>query len=82
MKSGEAERVGAENDRLEAAAAWISRINSGHVTTRMLTELRNWMNESPENRAAFRQMEHLWSKLALVRHAVRQIYKENNNNEH
>lgn len=73
MQPSEPEPVDIDNERLKAAAVWISRISSGHVTTRTLAELLEWMRECPENRAAFRQMEDLWSRLSTARNAVRQL---------
>lgn len=70
------------NSPEEEAALWIARLNSGEVTVDMLGELRSWMQESPENCIAFRQMEHLWSRLAIVQFAVRQIYAELDAVEH
>lgn len=81
MEVIEPEKVGAEQDCLQTAAIWISRINSGQPSSQLLVELRNWLNERPENYTAFRQMEHLWSRLGAVRDVVLRSRTRNDSNQ-
>lgn len=81
MEVIEPEKVGTEEDRLQTAAVWISRINSGQPSSQLLVELRNWLNERPENYTAFTQMEHLWSRLGAVRDVVQRTRTRSDSNQ-
>lgn len=82
MKAAEPGTAPVPESVLEMAAIWIPRLNSGPITVQMLGDLRAWMQECPENRQAFREMEQLWSRLAIVHNAVRKISTELECSEH
>lgn len=82
MRAVESGDFPAGDTALEEAAVWIARLNAGEITIELLGDLRAWMEESPGNRAALRRMEHLWSRLAVVQFAIRQIYADLETSEH
>jgi transmembrane sensor len=49
------------------AAAWFARKRSGEMTAREAGELDAWLGHSPENQAAFDELEHYWRVAAAGR---------------
>ena len=51
------------------AAGWYARVRSGEMSPDEAARLEAWQAESPENRAAYEEVDEAWSRVTLARSA-------------